>query len=179
MTHPHSERVVPVRKYLTSRPQRSCNGNIGLLSCILSTSNYTESAFMQYEGHCPLCVYVGYTPPGSLDILTANEIAKGEPCPSYLRQVNLKQDKQEQHREYLKMNKQVTTLNIQTYTQTRPSSLSLLLFLLPPRVDPWSSALFFTSSSLCKLIVHFRALQTPTPAGRRILTCPWRRTLKL
>lgn len=64
---------------------------------------------MQYEGHCPLCVYVGYTPPGSLDILTANEIAKGEPCPSYLRQVNLKQDKQEQHREYLKMNKQVTT----------------------------------------------------------------------
>lgn len=35
------------------------------------------------------------------------------------------------------------------------------------------------SSPLRNLTVHFRALQTPTPAGRRTQTCPWRRTLRL
>lgn len=43
-----------------------------------------------------------------------------------------------------------------------------------------TSCLFgLTLLLLYEFFVHFRALQTPTPADRRTRTCPWRRTLRL
>lgn len=60
LTHPHAESVVPVQKDLTPQPYSICSGNVGRLLCILSTSNYTESAFSQYEGQGPFCVHIDY-----------------------------------------------------------------------------------------------------------------------
>lgn len=56
LTHPHIESVVPVQNDLTPQPRWSCSGNVDFLLCSRSTSNDTESAFMQYEGQGPFCV---------------------------------------------------------------------------------------------------------------------------
>lgn len=104
-----------MQKDLTPRPHCSCSGNVGPLLFILSTSNYTESAFMQYEGQGPFCVYVGYASRDSLGILTTNKLQRPSHklSSSHFKQVNLTQEKKGtgEHWEYLKMNKQVASLD--------------------------------------------------------------------
>lgn len=113
LTHPHSECVVPVQKDLTPRPHCSCSGNVSLLLCILSTSNYTESAFMQYEGRGPFCVYVGYASQGCLEILTTNKLQRQSHKTFFfiLKTSETRQKGTGEHLEHLKMNKQVVSLD--------------------------------------------------------------------
>ena len=113
-------------------------------------------------------LYVGYASLDSLDILTANRLLKGWGATSPLHS----QGEKEQEN----IGNTLRWANRFSFQQIpRPHWVHLQFRVSPSCLCSLQELIFIPAVHCCP----FRARQTPTPAGRRTQTCPWRRTQRL